>query len=205
MTRTERYTTVAVALHWLIALLVLGMVPAGWWMSDAIKNPETQMQAFQVFQLHKSMGFTILALTVARLVWRLMHPAPPLPAGMAGWQRLGAHLTHWGFYALLILIPLSGWVYVSTGWSAELARPVPVPTLWFGLFEIPHLPFIAGQPQEARVAISEASMSAHSALVWGGIVLFVLHVGAALKHHVMDGDGVLARMIPFIAPPKEKI
>lgn len=204
MTEAKRYSAVAIALHWIVALLVLGMVPAGWWMSDAIKNPETQMQAFQVIQLHKSLGFTILALTVLRLVWRLVHPAPPYPAAMPGWQRATAHLTHWGFYALLLLIPLSGWVYVSTGWSAELARPVPVPTLWFGLFEIPHLPFVADQPQEARIAISEASGGAHSALVWGGIVLFVLHVGAALKHHLIDGDDVLARMVPFLGPSQEK-
>lgn len=82
--RPRRYSAVAIALHWLIAIAILSMIPMGWWMSDAIVEPDSQALAYRVFQLHKSIGFLILALTVLRIVWRLTHPVPALPGAMKG-------------------------------------------------------------------------------------------------------------------------
>ncbi|MGI6246979.1 MAG: cytochrome b/b6 domain-containing protein [Pseudochelatococcus sp.] len=188
-----RYTSVAIILHWIIALLVIAMAPMGWWMVDAIGDPASQQTAYQVFQLHKSIGFAILALTLVRLAWRLAHPAPAAPGGTQGWAIFLAHATHVAFYGLLIALPLTGWIYVSAGWAVGVDRPLNVATSWFGLLPIPHLPGFEGER-----AVAFGAMGAHGLLVWGGVVLVAMHVGAALKHQFIDRDGVLARMVPFL-------
>ncbi|WP_297801343.1 YceI family protein [uncultured Brevundimonas sp.] len=197
--RRDRYSAVAILLHWLIGLSILAMIPMGWWMSDAIEQPETQALAYRVFQIHKSIGFLILALSVLRLVWRITHPVPALPAQMHGWERFAARATHVAFYALMIGLPLTGWAYVSSGWAVATDTPLAVPTSWLGLFGIPHLPFIENAGEAARRTIAYVAMGAHSKLAWGAIVLVVLHVGAALKHQFFDRDGVLAHMVPVLA------
>jgi cytochrome b561 len=198
MTAARRYSNVAMALHWLIALTLIGMVPVAWWMTDAIRDPDQRATAYQIYQLHKSAGLTILGLTLLRLTWRLMHPAPPLPAGMKSYEAFAAHATHVAFYALTILIPLSGWIYVSAAWSIPDDRPLNVATSWFGLFTVPHLPGLTEASDAMRRWTAVKSMSAHSLLVWGAIVLVALHIGAALKHQFVDRDGLLARMVPWM-------
>lgn len=200
----NRYSRVAIALHWLIALSVIAMVPMGLWMSDAIADPAQQQAAYQAFQLHKSIGLTILVLTLFRLGWRLSHPVPPLPHGMKTWERLAARGTHAAFYALMLALPLTGWIYVSTGWSAPMDQPLGVATSWFGLVGIPHLPGIVDAPAEVRREIPFQALGAHSLMAWGGVVLFFLHAGAALKHYFIDRDGVLAQMLPFLARAQEE-
>lgn len=197
---TSRYSGVAIALHWVLAVLALSMVPVGWWMGDAIQVSATRAQALQVFPLHKATGMTILALTALRLVWRLTHKAPPLPPAMPGWEKLVARATHWLFYGLLFALPLSGWIYSSAGWSEAFKTFISVPTSWFGLFDIPAFPGVATQPDEARRAIGETAINVHSKLAWVMLVLAGLHVAAALKHHVVNKDDVLARMVPFLRP-----
>jgi cytochrome b561/polyisoprenoid-binding protein YceI len=197
---SRRYTAVAIVLHWAIAIGILAMIPFGWWMSDLIHAPETRAHGVAAFQLHKSIGLSILALSLARLAWRFLNPPPALPAGMAAWERIAATATHWGFYFIMIALPLSGWLYVSTGFDWQ-GRPLAVPTLWFGLFEVPHLP-IAGADEATRQEVAKSSISAHSLLAWGAIGLAALHVGAALKHHVVNKDGVMARMVPGLAAPE---
>lgn len=187
-----RYTIVAVILHWTMAVLLTMQIFGGWTMTD---EATPRAQAFQMFQLHKSFGFTILALSFVRLAWRIMNPPPPAPTDMPGWQKVVAELTHFGFYVLMIGIPLSGWIMISTA-------PYTVTTLWFGLFEIPKVAALAGLDAAAKKIWNEAAGSAHSALVWGTIGLWALHVGAALKHHIIDRDDVLTRMIPFLKPLK---
>src|SRR6476646_7461764 len=108
-TSSERYTTVAIVLHWAIAAAILANFFVGWWMAKAIDDPATRLQAVAAFQLHKSLGLTVLALSVLRLLWRLTHRPPPLPEAMAGWEKFAAKATHWAFYALMIVVPLSGW------------------------------------------------------------------------------------------------
>jgi cytochrome b561 len=195
---STRYTPVAIALHWILAVLALSMVPVGWWMGDAVMEGATRAQALQVFPLHKATGMTILALTVVRLLWRLGHPAPPLPQRMAGWEKFFARVTHWGFYLLLFALPLSGWIYSSAGWSEAFKTFVNVPLSWFGLFDIPAFPGIATQEDAARRAIGEAAINVHSKLAWVMLILAAVHAAAAIKHHVADKDDVLSRMLPFL-------
>lgn len=189
----KRYSAVAIALHWVSALLVISMIPMGWWMVRAINKPDTQQLAYQLFQVHKSIGFAILALTLLRVVWRLTHPIPALPAGMKGWERILARATHIAFYGLLLAIPLTGWVYVSAGWAVSTDRPLMVATSWFGLFTIPDLPRL-----ENMRTLAFGAMGAHAYMAYGGALLIGLHLVAALKHHVIDRDGVLAQMLPFL-------
>ncbi|MCH8684793.1 cytochrome b [Pedomonas mirosovicensis] len=187
----SRYSTVAVILHWLIALSVIALLIAGFWMGGAIRKPETQAVAFEVFQLHKSLGLTVLALTLARLAWRLGHRPPALPDTMPRWQKTAAHATAWAFYAILLVMPLSGWAIVSTS-------PFGLPTMWFGLFEWPHIAPLAeaANAQQLNATFEEV----HELLAWGTLGLLFLHVAGALKHHFIDRDNVLVRMAPWLSP-----
>ncbi len=198
--QAQRYTAVAIVLHWAIAIAIAGMISLGWWMHEALEQPATQAQAIAAYQLHKSIGLTILALSLARLGWRLANPPPPLPVGMKAWERLAATATHWAFYFVIIAMPLTGWLYVSTGWSPHDDRPLEVPTLYFGLFQVPHPFGLAQLADAARASLAELLEFSHSKLAWGAIGLTVLHVGAALKHHFIDKDDVLTRMVPGLRP-----
>ncbi len=181
------YSSLAIFLHWLIALMLIGNFTGGLLMEGLFASPDpTQRQlGFTVAQLHKSMGLTILALSLLRLAARFTQGVPPLPGHMTSFERLLARVTHVGLYAVMILVPLSGWVMVS-------ASPLGLPTMWFGLFEWPHLPFATSR--ETSGAASEA----HEIMAFLGVALFLLHVGGALKHHFFDKDDVLARMLPFL-------
>lgn len=179
-----RYSGVAIGLHWtLAALIVLQVVLAGR-MED--RTPE----AFAVTQLHKSVGITILILSLARLAWRLTHRPPPAPAGLAAWERQLATGVHWSFYAVMILMPVSGWIIVSTSRIA-------VPTELFGAVPWPHMPGFAEMAPAARAAWHEGGEVAHDWIIKGAYVLAGLHVAGALKHHLLDRDTpVLPRMAP---------
>jgi len=181
------YSRTAIALHWLIALLVVGNFAGGLLMGDLLDSadPADRRLGFAIVQLHKSVGLGILLLSLLRLGVRLTAGAPMLPGHMTSTERVLARLTHWGFYAVMILVPFSGWVMVSTS-------PLGLPTFWFGLFEWPHLPLGMNK------AISGAASQAHEIMAFIGAGLLVLHVGGALKHHFMDRDDVLARMLPFL-------
>jgi cytochrome b561 len=179
------YTRVAIALHWIIALAIVLQILGGWRMED-LEGPAK----FEAFQMHKSMGLTILILSLMRLTWRIMNPPPPLPDTMKGWEVAVAKLTHWGFYVLMIGIPVGGWVIISTS-------PYSIATEWWGLFEWPKLP-LGELP--FRKALNEAAKAGHSAGAWAVIGLLALHVGGALKHMFIDDDDVMARMLPFMRP-----
>jgi cytochrome b561 len=174
-------------LHWLIALAIFGLIAAGVWMTDAIREPATQMQAYKIYQLHKSLGLTVLVLSVLRLLWRLLRGAPLLPAGMKPWERMLAKFSHWAFYALMIGVPLIGWAMVS-------ASPLGLPTIVFGLFEWPHIAPLANA--ENKAALEGVFKEAHEIAALGMGALALLHVAAALKHHFVDRDTVLLRMLP---------
>jgi cytochrome b561 len=181
------YSRAAIVLHWAMALLILGNLAGGFWMASLFEaeDPAARDLGFRLVQLHKSTGLTILLLALARLALRLREGFPPLPEHMTGNERRLARLTHWGFYALMIGLPLSGWAMVSMS-------PLGLPTLWFGLFEWPHLPLATSKPG------AEAAGGVHEALAFGAIALLLLHVAGALKHHFLDRDDVLARMIPAL-------
>ena len=176
-----RYGTVAMTLHWLIGLSIIGLLIVGTYMHDL---PNTDPNKFALYQLHKSFGISVLTLTVIRIVWRLMNPVPPLPAGMPAWQRWGAHISHVGLYVLMLAIPLSGWAMVS---SSTLG----IPTLLFGAVELPSLPITASEDSH------EFFKEMHDLLGKLMIGLLLLHVAAALKHHFVDRDTVFRRMLPF--------
>ncbi|WP_091743282.1 cytochrome b/b6 domain-containing protein [Phenylobacterium immobile] len=195
---SSRYSAVAIILHWLIAAAVLSMLPMGWWMADAISDPARQQTAFKAYQLHKSIGFTILGLTLLRLAWRISHPTPPLSADMPVWERFGARATHWAFYALLLALPITGWAYVSSGWAVSTDKPLNVATVWFGLIQVPHLSFVADQPAEMRRLGAYSAMGAHATLALGAAGLIALHVAAALKHQFHNRDNVLPSMVPWL-------
>lgn len=186
MMETTRYNNVAMILHWLMALAIISLIVAGKVMTDL---SATDPLKFQLYQLHKSAGITILALAIARIGWRLLHTPPPLPATMKPWERFAAGSTHLAFYVLMIAIPLSGWIMTSTS-------PSGIPTLWFDLFEIPALPGLSGS--EDMEDIHEAAEETHELLANLTIVLLLLHIGAALKHHFWNRDDVLKRMLPFL-------
>jgi cytochrome b561/polyisoprenoid-binding protein YceI len=194
MTAAERYGAVAVVLHWTIAAGILANLGLGWWMHHAIDVAATQARAIDAFQVHKSLGLTVLALSVLRLAWRLAHRAPPLPAALPGWQRASARLVQWALYALMVVVPLSGWTYVSAQWRGD--APLAVPTLWFGLFQVPHLFDAAALGAGERAAIATRNFTAHAWLAWGMAGLLVAHAAAALKHRLVNRDGVFESMVP---------
>lgn len=183
----QRYTAVAIALHWIIAFAIIGMIAVGWTM-ETLQHGDLEARALyqQVVQLHKSFGITILLLSVARVIWRLMNPPPP-EVPMPGWQALAASAVHVLFYVLIIAMPLSGWIMASSSAAFE--------TRYFGLVDI-RLPILPTLPMESREGIENAAGSLHSAFAWVIVGLLVLHVAAALKHQLIDRDGLLARMAP---------
>jgi cytochrome b561 len=200
----SKYNGVAMTLHWLIAFAIAGLIAGGWWAGDILHSdrpPAEKLAAYDLLQVHKSIGLSVLVLSVFRLVWRLINPPPAPPIGMPGWQRAASGLVHLLFYGVMIATPLLGWAYVSSGWSAPAERFFQVPTLWFKLFEVPHIPLIADAGEEARKSIGNVAYFLHSKMAWVAIGLLVLHVGAALKHHIVDRDDVLSRMVPFLRAP----
>lgn len=164
-----RYSRIAILLHWLIAAALAFQISLGWGMG----------RTFGLVQLHKSIGITILLLSLLRLAVRLTKPRPPKAEG--GMTGALASLVHFGLYAFMIGAPLTGWLIVSTS-------KLKIPTLLWGTIPLPHLPV----PQ----SIHEASEGAHGALVWIGIALFVLHVAGAIRHHFLMRDGLIYRMVP---------
>tara|TARA_R110000782_G_scaffold182437_6_gene272680 strand:- start:15525 stop:16847 length:1323 start_codon:yes stop_codon:yes gene_type:complete len=195
---TRHYTVVAIALHWAIAASILGNLIIGWWMHGALDDPAMRARAVAAYQLHKSIGLTTLVLSVARLAWRIANPPPPLPDTMPAWERRAAHATHWFLYFLMIAIPLTGWIYVSTGWSAPQERALEVPTIFFGLFQVPHLFGLNEMSDSMRQFAAEMALESHELLAFATVGLFFLHVTAALKHHFFNHDAVLAQMIPWL-------
>ncbi len=184
---TARYHVVAMALHWLIALLIVFEIGLGWRM----EGPPGAV-TFAVYQLHKSIGITILMLTLIRLGWRLTHRPPPPETGKP-WERGLAAVVHLGFYGLLLAIPLSGWLIAS-------ASRTGIDTVLFGLIPFPHIPGIPGLEPASKAAVEDAAETAHRLLGWALYGLLALHVLGAFKHHLVDRDHSLARMLP--GPPK---
>jgi cytochrome b561 len=178
-----RYSGVALALHWLIALLVIGNIAGGhlFELFEDSADPGRKAIGGTIIFLHMSFGLTVLALTLVRLGWRLYKPPPPLPGYMTVFERRAVRWVHWGFYLLLFALPFSGWAMLST---ARMPESVP----WFGLFTLPWLPLPPG--------LHGLFHESHEALGWAMVVLIALHVGATLKHQVFDRDNLLARMLP---------
>lgn len=182
------YTAAAKALHWLIAAFVIALIALGLYMTRGVTDLGLR---FELYQLHKSMGVTVLMLMALRLLWRFVTPPPDLPARMPAWERSAAHGTHILLYALLLALPLSGWAMVSAA-----APPFNFPTLLYKTVPWPHLPFIEQMSPESKKTVESALKTMHSALGWALAALIVLHVAAALRHGFILKDGVMSRMLP---------
>jgi cytochrome b561 len=171
-----RYTHTAAALHWLSAALIVGGFAIGLWMTGLAFGP----LKVRWYAYHKWIGITVFLLAALRIAWRWRH-APPPQVPMPQWQRRAATATHLLLYALMLLIPLSGWVYSSaTG----------VSVVYLGLFPLPDL---VARDKGLAVVLK----AVHGTLNYTLLALVCVHAGAALKHHLVDRDGVLARMWPF--------
>jgi cytochrome b561 len=179
-----RYDGVAITLHWLIALAVAGQLAMGW--SMIAMRPGTFLQ-FQLYQAHKSVGMTILLLSVLRLSWRLLHVPPPLPPAMPAWERRLARFSHVALYALLLALPLSGWAVVS-------ASPLNIPTVLYGVVPLPHIPVLESLTNKS--AVEPVLKGVHEAGVLILVALLAGHIAAALRHHYLLHDDVLLRMVP---------
>ena len=182
--RASRYTTVAIVLHWLIALAIVAQVNIAWRMGG--KTPE----AFALVQLHKSIGISILALSLLRLGWRLANPPPPEPARLNRWEALASTTVHWGLYVIMIGMPLTGWLMVSTSRTA-------IPTVLFWTVRWPDVPGAHSLAPAAKTVANAIGQNGHGILAYGLYMLFVLHVAGALKHQLFEPETpVLRRMAP---------
>lgn len=174
----DRYGSVAQLLHW----AVVGLIIAQYVLATIIEAlPSPSVERFQTTSLHKSIGVTVLLLAIVRLAWRAYSPPPLLPATMKSWERSVAQLTHFALYGLMIVLPLSGWLWSnSAGYAVK----------YFGLVELPWL-------VEKSGSLRELFHEGHELLATALFVLALLHVAAALKHHYLDRDTVLRRMLPW--------
>lgn len=186
-TNTARYGAVAMTLHWLIAALLLANIALGLYAAEIVADRDP-MQG-PLLQFHKSIGLTVLTLSVLRVVWRLLHPAPPLPQTMAPGIKSLAHISHFLLYVLILVIPLTGWLMVSAARSGA-------PTHYFGLLTWPNLPFFADLAQPEKSLLHRDFNAAHVVLALSALVLVPIHIAGALYHRGRE-DEVFSRMVPW--------
>ena len=173
------YGHVAIGLHWLIAIAIVATFALGLYMHELPLSP----QKLKLYSWHKWAGVSIFLFVLLRLGWRLTHRPPQLPAAMPAWQRMAAEATHLLLYLLMFAVPLSGWLMSSAkGFQ----------TVWFGVLPLPDL-------LDKNQQLGDLLKEVHEALNFGMAGLVLAHAGAALKHHAIDRDEVLARMLPFLA------
>jgi len=181
-----RYGMVAMLFHWVIAALLIANICLGLYFADLPSGPWKG----ELAQWHKSIGLTVLVLSLLRLAWRLTHAVPPLPAEMYWGLRAAARGSHYLFYFLIVAIPLTGWIMVS---ASAIGRP----TVYFHMFNWPHIWFLADLPRQQKVGIHDMLETMHNVLAWSAIVLIPLHVAAALYHQFIRRDEVLLSMLPY--------
>lgn len=168
------YNRTAIIFHWLLGIAIVLTFSFGLYMVELPFSP----QRIKQYNWHKWAGMTILLLSAARLMWRLTHPAPALPSDMPLWQRLASHSTHSLMYVLFFAIPLAGWAY-----SSALGFPI----VLYGVIEMPDW-----VPRDKELAATLKLV--HQYLAYGLAALVLVHIGAALQHHFILKDGLLARM-----------
>lgn len=173
--QATRYSGVAMGLHWLLALLIVGTFSLGVYMHELPFSPAR----LKYYNWHKWAGISILLLSFLRLAWRITH-RPPADVAMPGWQAAAAHATHHLLYALFFIVPLLGWAYSSAAGF---------PIVWFGVLPLPD--FV---PVDKALAEAIKPWHERTALLMAALVL--LHIAGALKHQFIDRDGLLDRMRP---------
>jgi cytochrome b561 len=183
---TRGYGHTAIAFHWTVAALFLGQIARGYATQATADAPALQ---FSLYQWHKSIGFAVLALAVLRIAWTVAVPQPASAEELAPLERLLARSTRLVLYAATLLVPLTGWAIASSS-------PLRIPSYVFDLVLVPPLPLPVSEGAEA------AWSSAHALLAYCTGVLALAHATAALRHHFILRDGVLARMLPMPARPR---
>lgn len=175
-----RYTAVAISLHWIIAITIFATMALGVYMHELQLSPTK----LKLYSYHKWIGVTIFGLVLFRLLWRLTHRPPPPPANMPPWQHRAANAAHVALYLFTLAIPFSGWLMSSaSGFQVVYLGVLPIPDL------LPKDKALADQLKDVHYTLNILMFA-----------VLVLHVAAALKHHLVDRDDVLARMLPFIRP-----
>lgn len=184
MNAVTRYTPTAIALHWIVAVLIVGNLSFGLYMTELDLSPTK----LKYYSWHKWAGVTVFLLAAARLLWRLRHPAPALSDALLPWERQAARAGHALLYVLFFAAPLSGWLFSSAGGFQ---------TVYFGLVPIPDL---LGKNRD----LADVLKMVHRAITYSLGAVVVLHAAAAIKHHVHDRNEVLTRMVPFlkVRPPR---
>lgn len=199
-----KYSPVAMALHWIIAALILSNFVLAWLLAgravlfhfDELHGPIK----LTVTQWHKSIGVTVLLLSGLRLLWRVLTPQPAFPAHLQPWERALAHAVHWLFYVFMIGMPIAGWAMVSASPRIKV-----FPIGFWGLFNWPAFPGFSGMAPDQMKAAEHFWGQVHTDwMAWMGYTLITLHVAAALKHQFVDSDNELARMAPGLGLPGKK-
>lgn len=182
----RRYNRTAMILHWLVAALLLvnvvyGLEAAG--ADDAHVRP--------LIEMHKSIGLTLFGLVLLRILWRLGHKPPPLPRRYPAYERKGAHLAHVLLYAVMLLLPLTGYIHDSA-WKLAATHPIQL----YGLVPFPRIGFVESLPAASKEEVHSVFGAAHVWLGYALYALFALHIAGVLKHHAIDRESELSRMLP---------
>lgn len=185
---SDAWGWVARAFHWVMALMILILLGVGFYMTEIEQD---LIRQFQLTQTHKSFGFVVFILAILRVVWKFRAgPTPSLPSHMPRWQKSASHISHIMLYILMFWMPLSGWLMASASpLNNEGAYPARIANKVFGLFELPD-PFLNGTKE-----LTEIFANAHWFGAVGIVLILAIHVGAALKHHFLEHDTILMRMI----------
>ncbi len=176
-----RYTPAAITFHWIVAALILFNLCFGLYTVGLPLSP----QKLRFFSFHKWIGITIFVLASARLLWRLFHPAPALPAAMKPWEAMAAHVSHVLLYILFFAAPLTGWLFSSASGFQ---------TVYLGVLPIPDL-------LQKNKELADVLRALHRWINYSMAAVIVVHAAAALKHHFIDRDDVLVRMLPLSRTP----
>ena len=181
-----RYTRVAMILHWLVAsLLVIGVV------AGLAAEAADDANVRRLVDFHKSIGLTALAFVILRILWRIAHKPPPMPASYSRTERIGAHAAHFALYAVMLMIPVTGYIHDSA-WRGAPTHPIKL----YDLVPFPRIGFIESMAPAAKEQIHSIFFGAH---VWLGYALYALvflHIAGAIKHQVFDQEREFQRMLP---------
>lgn len=184
----SRYSAGAIAFHWTIAVLLIANIAIAWWFNTLHGSDK-----IEPVQWHKSIGITVLVLSVARLAWRIFVKPPPMAETLRGWERGMAEVVHMLFYIVMIGMPLTGWAFTS---ASPLIHVFPI--VLYHVIPWPTMTTLSNLPRDQMKAAHDVFLTSHQLLAKLAYGLIALHVAGALKHQFIDRDTTLARMIPFL-------
>ena len=186
MNSPPKYSRTAIALHWVMAVLIIGTVVLIWF-ADYVADEHVRW----VIDTHKSIGITVLGLAIWRLVWRITHTPPDLPGSYAPWEKRASGIAHGLLYVLLFLLPLSGWLHDSA-WKDAATHPMQL----FGLVTWPRIGWVMSLEPGLKESLHTLLGNIHAVFGYCLYVLFMLHVLAVVKHQVLDHESEIQRMLP---------